>query len=62
MWGYRIIGSHYVLRCSSIIVGECAFVRDCRGIGQMWVMCRAGILDSSARIVEKVGQGTKGRG
>jgi hypothetical protein len=31
----------------SLVVGEGAFVRDCSGIGQMWVMCRVGTVDYS---------------
>jgi hypothetical protein len=31
-----------MLRCSSVVVGEGACVRDCRGKGQMGVMCRVG--------------------
>jgi hypothetical protein len=31
-----------------VIVGEGIFVRDFRGIGQMGVMCRIGIVDYSA--------------
>jgi hypothetical protein len=45
--GYRVIGPLCMLRCSSIVVREGAFVRDCRGIGQMEVLCRVGIVDCS---------------
>jgi hypothetical protein len=44
---YRVIGSYCVLRCSSVVVGEGAFVRHCRRIGQMGIMCRIGIVDYS---------------
>jgi hypothetical protein len=43
--GYRVIGPYCVLRCSSVVVGKGAFVRDCRGIGQFGVMCRVSIVN-----------------
>jgi hypothetical protein len=39
---YRVLGPFYVLRCNSVVVGEGACVRDCRGIGQMGVLCGVG--------------------
>jgi hypothetical protein len=44
--------------------GESAFVRNCRGIGQMGVMCRVGIVDYSGCGRCEGGRGTqvKGRG
>jgi hypothetical protein len=37
----------YLLRCSSVIVEECAIVRGCQGIGRIRVMCKVGIIDYS---------------
>jgi hypothetical protein len=36
-----------VIKYSSGIVGEGVFVRDCRGIGRMGVMCKFGLVDYS---------------
>jgi hypothetical protein len=61
--GYTVIGPKCVLRCS-LVVGEGAFVRDCSGIGQMWVLCRVGIVDylAGAECGGGSGNGMKGRG
>jgi hypothetical protein len=43
--GKRTLGPLCVLRCSSVVVGEGACVKDCRGIGQMGVRCRVDTAD-----------------
>jgi hypothetical protein len=53
-----------VLRCSSGLVGEGAFVRNCRGIGTMVVLHKFGVADysvSGSCGVDR-GSGAKGRG
>jgi hypothetical protein len=35
------------MRCSSVLVGEGAIVRVCRGIGRMGVMCETGVIEYS---------------
>jgi hypothetical protein len=35
MGGHKVLGPFCVLRCSSVVMGEGAYVRDCRGIGWM---------------------------
>jgi hypothetical protein len=62
--GYRAVRPQCVLKCSLVVVGHSAFVRDCRGIGQMEVMCRVGIVDYSVSggCGGSGGSGVKGRG
>jgi hypothetical protein len=48
---------------SSVVVGQGAYVRDCRVIRWMWVMCRVGIVDYSVSGEHggDRGSGVKGR-
>jgi hypothetical protein len=53
-----------VLRNSSDDAGDGAFVRDCRGLGRMRIMCKFGIVDYklSGEYEGSKGSEVKGRG
>jgi hypothetical protein len=41
--GYRLLVPLCVSGCSSVVVGEGTCVRDCRGVGQMGLMCMVAV-------------------
>jgi hypothetical protein len=50
----------YRVRCSSVVVGKGAIVRDCREVGRMVVMCKVGTIDYS--VSGECGGGRDSRG